>query len=33
MTQRRPTGFRGEPTFLFGIVLIALVVIADVDSF
>ncbi len=33
MTQRRPTGFRGEPIFLFGIVLIALGVIADVYSF
>ena len=33
MTQRRPTGFRGEPIVLFGIVLIALGVIADVYSF
>jgi hypothetical protein len=33
MTQRRPTGFRGEPIFLFGIVLIVLGVIADVYSF
>lgn len=33
MTQRRPTGFRGEPIFLFGIVLIALGIIADVYSF
>jgi hypothetical protein len=33
MTQRRPTGSRGEPIFLFGIVLIALGVIADVYSF
>jgi hypothetical protein len=33
MTQRRPTGFRGEPIFLFGIVLFALGVIADVYSF
>jgi hypothetical protein len=33
MTQRRPTGFRGEPIFLFGIVLIVLGVIADVSSF
>ena len=33
ITQRRPTGFRGEPIFLFGIVLFALGVIADVYSF
>ena len=33
MTQRRPTGFRGEPIFLFGIVLFALGVIFDVSSF
>jgi hypothetical protein len=33
MTQRRPTGFRGEPIFLFGIVLVALGVITDVYSF
>jgi hypothetical protein len=33
MTQRRPTGFRGEPIFLFGIVLFALGVIFDVYSF
>jgi hypothetical protein len=33
MTQRRPTGIRGEPIFLFGMVLIALGVIADVYSF
>jgi hypothetical protein len=33
VTQRRPTGFRGEPYFLFGIVLIGLGVIADVYSF
>ena len=33
MTQRRPTGVRGEPTFLFGIVLIVLGVIADFYSF
>jgi hypothetical protein len=33
LTQRRPTGFRGEPIFLFGIVLIVLGVIADVSSF
>jgi hypothetical protein len=33
MTQRRPTGFRGEPIFLFGIVLIVLGAIADVYSF
>lgn len=33
MTQRRPTGFRGEPIFLFGLVLIVLGVIADVYSF
>jgi len=32
MTQRRPTGFRGEPIFLFGIVLIGLGIIADVYS-
>jgi hypothetical protein len=33
MTQRRPTGFRGEPIFLFGIVLFALGIIFDVSSF
>ena len=33
ITQRRPTGFRGEPIFLFGIVLFVLGVIADVYSF
>jgi hypothetical protein len=33
ITQRRPTGFRGEPFFLFGIVLIGLGVIADVYPF
>jgi hypothetical protein len=33
MTQRHPTGFRGEPIFLFGIVLIGLGVLADVYSF
>ncbi|MGZ8692805.1 MAG: hypothetical protein ACXWZT_08740 [Gaiellaceae bacterium] len=33
MTKRRPTGFRGEPIFLFGIVLIGLGFIADVYSF
>ena len=33
MTRRRPTGFRGEPIFLFGIVLFALGVIADIYSF
>jgi hypothetical protein len=33
MTRRRPTGFRGEPIFLFGLVLIVLGVIADVYSF
>jgi hypothetical protein len=33
MTRRRPTGIRGEPIFLFGIVLIGLGVIADVYSF
>jgi hypothetical protein len=33
MTQRRPTGVRGEPIFIFGIVLIALGVIADIYSF
>jgi hypothetical protein len=33
ITQRRPTGFRGEPFFLFGIVLIGLGVIADIYSF
>ena len=33
MTQRRPTGIRGEPIFLFGMVLIALGVIADVYSY
>ena len=33
ITQRRPTGFRGEPIFLFGIVLFALGVIFDVSSF
>jgi hypothetical protein len=33
MMPRRPTGFRGGPIFLFGIVLIALGVIADVYSF
>ena len=33
MTQRRPTGVRGEPFFLFGIVLIGLGVIADIYAF
>ena len=33
VTKRRPTGIRGEPIFLFGMVLIALGVIADVYSF
>jgi hypothetical protein len=33
MTQRKPTGFRGEPIFLFGLVLLVLGVIADVYSF
>jgi hypothetical protein len=33
MTKRRPTGFRGEPIFLFGLVLLVLGVIADVYSF
>jgi hypothetical protein len=33
MTQRRPTGVRGEPLFLFGIVLIGLGVIADIYTF
>ena len=33
MTQRHPTGFRGESIFLFGIVLIGLGVVADVYSF
>ena len=33
VTQRRPTGFRGEPIFIFGVVLIALGVIADIYSF
>jgi hypothetical protein len=33
VTQRRPTGVRGEPIFIFGIVLIALGVIADIYSF
>lgn len=33
VTQRRPTGIRGEPIFLFGIVLIGLGVIADIYSF
>ena len=33
MTQRQPTGFRGEPVFLFGIVLFALGVIFDISSF
>ena len=33
MTRRRPTGVRGEPIFLFGIVLIVLGVIADFYSF
>jgi hypothetical protein len=33
MTQRHPTGFRGEPVFLFGIVLFALGVIFDLYSF
>jgi hypothetical protein len=33
MTRRRPTGVRGEPIFLFGIVLIGLGVIADIYSF
>jgi hypothetical protein len=33
ITQRRPTGFRGEPIFLFGVVLITLGVIADIISF
>jgi hypothetical protein len=33
MTQRRPTGYRGEPIFLFGIVLFVLGVIADIYSF
>jgi hypothetical protein len=32
-TQRRPTGVRGEPIFIFGIVLIALGVIADIYSY
>jgi hypothetical protein len=33
MTQRKPTGIRGEPIFLFGLVLLVLGVIADVYSF
>jgi hypothetical protein len=33
LTQRRPTGVRGGPIFLFGIVLIGLGVIADIYSF
>jgi hypothetical protein len=33
MTQRRPTGVRGEPFFLFGIVLIGLGVIVDIYAF
>jgi hypothetical protein len=33
LTKRRPTGVRGEPIFLFGIVLIGLGVIADIYSF
>jgi len=33
VTRRRPTGIRGEPIFLFGIVLIGLGVIADIYSF
>jgi hypothetical protein len=33
VTRRRPTGIRGEPLFLFGIVLIGLGVIADIYSF
>ena len=33
MTQRQPTGFRGEPVFLFGIVLFALGVMFDLYSF
>ncbi len=33
MTQRRPTGVRGEPIFIFGIVLISLGVIFDIISF
>jgi hypothetical protein len=32
MTKRRPTGFGGEPVFLFGLVLLVLGVIADVYS-
>jgi hypothetical protein len=33
MTQRKPTGFRGEPIFLFGLVLFVLGIILDVYSF
>ena len=33
MTKRKPTGFRDEPFFLFGLVLLVLGVIADVYSF
>jgi hypothetical protein len=32
MTQRKPTGIRGEPIFLFGLVLLVLGVIADFYS-
>ena len=33
MTKRKPTGFRDEPFFLFGLVLLALGVIVDLYSF
>jgi hypothetical protein len=33
MTRRKPTGIRGEPIFLFGLVLLVLGVIADVYSY